>query len=53
MSNFIYINLAEIPSIKDEAAEWFHSKWGVPKEAYLEYMEDFLKGKTDYDCYKI
>ena len=51
MSNYKYINLAEIPSIKDEAAEWFHSKWGVPKEAYLECMEDFLNGKTDYGWY--
>ena len=22
-----------------EAANWFHSKWGVPKEAYLECMD--------------
>ena len=28
----------------DEAAEWFHSKWGVPKGAYLESMEDATKG---------
>ena len=38
MSDYKYTNLAEIPSIKDKAAEWFHSKWGVPKEAYLECM---------------
>ena len=28
----------------DEAAEWFHSKWDVPKEAYLESMEDATRG---------
>lgn len=51
MSNYKYVNLAEIPSIKDEAAEWFHSKWGVPKEAYLECMEEYLNGETDYGWY--
>ena len=51
MSDYKYTNLAEIPSIKDKAAEWFHSKWGVPKEAYLEYMDAFLNGETDYGWY--
>lgn len=51
MSDYKYTNLAEIPSIKDKAAEWFHSKWGVPKEAYLECMDAFLNGKTDYGWY--
>lgn len=51
MSNYRYANLEEIPSIKDAAAEWFHSKWGVPKEAYLECMEAFLNGETDYGWY--
>ena len=37
--------------MKDEAAEWFHSKWGVPKEAYLECMEAFLSGETEYGWY--
>ncbi len=46
-----YVSLAEMPSIKDEAAEWFHSKWGVPKEAYLECMEAFLTHETDYGWY--
>ena len=46
-----YVSLAEMPSIKDKAAEWFHSKWGVPKEAYLECMEAFLTHETDYGWY--
>ena len=29
----------------DSAAEWFHSKWGVPKEAYLESMNDAILGE--------
>lgn len=51
MSNYKFINLSEMPSMKDEAAEWFHSKWGVPKEAYLECMEAFLSGETEYGWY--
>ena len=36
MSELKYITLREHPEIKLEAALWFNSKWGVPKEAYLE-----------------
>ena len=46
-----YVLLAEEPLIKDKAAEWFHSKWGVPKEAYLECMEAYLSGEIDYGWY--
>ena len=28
-------------------AEWFHSKWGMPKEAYLESMNEALSGTGD------
>ena len=42
-----YITLRERPGIKETAAEWFSSKWGVPKEAYLECMEDYLSDAWD------
>lgn len=48
---FTYITLREKPVLKDEAARWFHSKWGVPKEAYLECMEDYLAGNTELGWY--
>lgn len=51
MNNYKYINLAEKPSIKDEAANWFHSKWNIPKKAYLECMNAYLKGETNYGWY--
>ncbi|MCR5629596.1 GNAT family N-acetyltransferase [Eubacterium sp.] len=51
MSEYKYITLREIPEIKEEAAEWFSSKWGVPKEAYLECMNDYLDEKTEYGWY--
>lgn len=46
-----YINLREKPELMDTAAEWFHQKWGVPKEAYLECMTDYLGGKTENGWY--
>ena len=46
MSDYTYITLRERPQLKDRAAAWFHSKWGVPREAYLnnetEYGWEFL-----------
>lgn len=38
------IRLAEMPELKEAAADWFHSKWGVPRDAYLESMEESLRG---------
>lgn len=51
MGDYKYIILNEMPSLKERAAEWFHSKWGVPTEAYLECMEGFLNGDTEYGWY--
>ena len=41
MCKYRYVSLTEIPSIKDEAAKWFHSKWGVPKELILNVWKHF------------
>ena len=51
MKQYQYITLREVPVIKDLAAEWFHSKWGVPKEAYLECMDEYLNRETEYGWY--
>lgn len=51
MSEFSYITLREKPELMEYAAEWFHGKWGVPKEAYLECMEAYLKNETEYGWY--
>lgn len=51
MKEYTFIDLRNKPEIKDEAAEWFHSKWGVPTEAYLECMNDYLSGNTEYGWY--
>lgn len=51
MESFKYITLRERPELMDTAAQWFNSKWGVPKEAYLECMQDYLSGNTEYGWY--
>ena len=51
MEEFDFITLRDDPALKEAAAEWFHSKWGVPKEAYLECMEQYLNGETEYGFY--
>ena len=48
MGEYKYYTLKEIPELKGKAAEWFHSKWGVPKEAYLECMAEYLDNKTEF-----
>lgn len=51
MSKYKYITLREKPQFKARAAEWFHSKWGVPQEAYLECMEAYLNSETESGWY--
>ena len=46
-----YIKLREMPELKTSASEWFHGKWGVPQEAYLECMEAYLNEETEYGWY--
>ena len=40
------IKLRENPEKKEEIARWFHEKWGIPLEAYLESMDECLAKKT-------
>ncbi len=51
MNNYRYITLRECPELKETAANWFHEKWGVPPEAYLECMNSYLSGETEYGWY--
>ena len=51
MSNYTYTSLRERQKLKDKAAEWFHSKWGVPQEAYLVCMEAYIHNETEYGWY--
>ncbi|GAA6490909.1 MAG TPA: GNAT family N-acetyltransferase [Candidatus Bariatricus faecipullorum] len=44
--NWEIIRLTDRPELMERAAGWFHEKWGVPLEAYLESMEECLAGKS-------
>ena len=49
--DYSYITLRDDPAIKEAAAQWFHNKWGVPQEAYLECMDSYLNNETEYGWY--
>ena len=51
MNAYEYITLREQPGLAESVAEWFHGKWGVPKEAYLECIEEYLSSATEYGWY--
>lgn len=51
MTQFTYITLKQRPELKEQAAQWFHHKWGVPQEAYLECMDAYLSDQTEYGWY--
>ena len=38
--------LIDRPKMKKQAARWFHEKWGIPMEAYLESMEECLENRN-------
>ena len=51
MDEYRYMTLRDTPGLEDAAAEWFSGKWSVPKEAYLECMDAYLSGETEYGWY--
>ena len=51
MLQYKIIKLKEKPELKEEAANWFHDKWGVPIEAYLNSMDASLCGDKVQEWY--
>ncbi len=51
MAQYRYITLKDQPQLVGPAAQWFHSKWRVPTEAYLQCMNAYLTGQTEYGWY--
>lgn len=43
--NFGIVRITDRPELKEKAAQWFHEKWCVPYETYLESMEEAIAGK--------
>ena len=44
--NYEIVRLKDKPEIKERAAQWFHEKWGIPLEAYIESMNDCLTKRS-------
>lgn len=40
------IKIQEHPELKNYAANWFHDKWNIPLEAYLESIDECMKNNT-------
>ncbi len=51
MEELSFIALRDDPSLEETLAEWFHSKWGVAKKAYLECMDAYLNEKSELGWY--
>ena len=46
MERYPVVKLADRPELKERAAAWFHEKWGIPLEVYLESMDQCLSGEA-------
>ncbi len=46
-----FADLRECPEMNGKAAEWFHAKWGIPAETYLDCIDAYISGKTEYGWY--
>ncbi len=51
MDELKIVKIKHIPQLKEEAAAWFHSKWGVPVEAYIESMDASISGDKIQEWY--
>ncbi|MBR3518111.1 MAG: GNAT family N-acetyltransferase [Lachnospiraceae bacterium] len=51
MEELQFVVLRDRKELKEKAAQWFHEKWGVPTEAYLECMDAYMNGETEYGWY--
>ncbi len=40
------IKIQDHKELVSSAAEWFHQKWDIPKEAYVQSMEECLRGTS-------
>jgi GNAT superfamily N-acetyltransferase len=48
---YSYVDLREKPDYINAAADWFSSKWNIPRSAYVECMQAYLSGETEYGWY--
>lgn len=46
MNKYRIIKLRDNEAFKEPLAQWFHDKWNIPVEAYLDSMKECLNNKT-------
>lgn len=46
MEHYNIISIQQHPELQEYAASWFHEKWGIPREAYAQSMEECLKKES-------
>ena len=46
MDEIRYVKLRQQPALKARAAAWFHEKWGIPLQAYLQSMDECLRSEA-------
>lgn len=51
METLSIVTLREKLELIQRAAAWFHSKWGVPEQAYFACMQTYLSGESEYGWY--
>jgi len=51
MTKYKIIRLTDRPKLKEKMATWFHEKWGIPLDAYLESMNVTLEQKASVPCW--
>lgn len=51
METLSIVTLREKLELIRRAAAWFHSKWGVPEQAYFACMQTYLSGESEYGWY--
>ena len=46
MENYKILKIQDNKELITQACEWFHQKWGIPKEDYMQSMEECIKSTS-------
>ena len=44
MENYRIVSISEQPELRKAAAAWFHRKWDIPEDEYLDSIDESLGG---------
>jgi len=53
MKNYEFKIIKENPQMLEETATWFHQKWGIPRDAYVESMQESLEKEAVPNWYVV